>query len=191
MDGCVSAGIFDFHKFAWSRSSVREFDCSRSISRDEILAVVDAARKTPSVCNRQSSRVHIFTEPQVVSQVLSYQRGNTGFGHQVPAVAIITSDVSQFFSVDERNQMWVDGGMFAMSFVYGLHALGLGSCCLNWCISDHGDRSLRNAGYVPDHEHIIMMIAFGHPSEKNHSPSSLRMDAGRIVKFHPQPGNGE
>lgn len=183
-----SKGDFDFHNFAWSRSSVREFDSSRSVSHEDIMAVVDIARKTPSVCNRQTSRVHVFTEPDVVRQVLKYQRGNAGFGHQVPAVAIITSDISQFFSVDERNQMWVDGGMFAMSFVYGLHARGLGSCCLNWSISSKGDRSLRNTGFVPDHENIIMMVAFGYSSHKSDPPSSLRMDAGQIVNFNPPPG---
>ena len=38
---------------------------------------------------------------------------------------LITSRLSYFKSV-ERNQVYIDGGLFAMSLIYALHGLGLG-----------------------------------------------------------------
>jgi hypothetical protein len=48
---------------------------------------------------------------------LSYQNGNSGFGHTVPALFVITSDMRIFEKSGERNQGWVDGGLFAMALV--------------------------------------------------------------------------
>ena len=57
----------------------------------------------------------------------------------------------------ERNQGWIDGGMFAMSLIYAFHALGIGTCCLNWAVDSRTDRTLRSVVSMPDHEAVIMM----------------------------------
>ncbi len=174
---------FDFRKFAWSRHSIRDFS-AQLVERDLLFKAVDMARKTPSVCNRQTTRVHVFDDPVQAGEVLKYQGGNRGFGDAVPAVAIITSDISQFFSPDERNQMWIDGGLFSMSFVYALHSLGLGSCCLNWSVSSKTDRAFRKTGFIPAEESVIMMVAIGHVRKGSRVASSRRLPVDRIATFH-------
>ena len=54
---------FDFGEFAMTRCSVRHF-ADREIEPETIEEIVRWAQKTPSVCNRQSCRVHVFTEPE-------------------------------------------------------------------------------------------------------------------------------
>lgn len=81
---------------------------------------------------------------------MSYQNGNSGFGHTVPALFVITSDMRIFEKSGERNQGWVDGGLFAMALVYALHALGLGACMLNWSQDHDQDDALRAAFEIPD-----------------------------------------
>jgi len=63
-------------------------------------------------------------------------------------------------------QAWTDGGMFAMSFVLGLHAKGLGAVCLNWSKTETDDRAFHAAFDLSEEEVIVMLVAFGHLPEE-------------------------
>jgi NADH-quinone oxidoreductase subunit A len=91
--------------------------------------------------------------------VLARQSGNRGFGHTASHVLVISADLRAFVFAHERNQCWVDGGLFSMSLVYAFHALGLGTCCLNWSVAREDDRRLRRAAGLADHENVVMMLA--------------------------------
>lgn len=125
----------DMRGFFSSRYSVRQFK-DEEVDISLIEQAVIMAQKTPSVCNRQSCRVYAFSEEKQKQKVLSCQNGNRGFGDQASTVLIVTSNLEHFASIGERYQGWIDGGMFSMSLVYGLHSLGLGTCCLNWSVKN-------------------------------------------------------
>ncbi|XVA01292.1 hypothetical protein ACQ86I_18000 [Prescottella equi] len=48
-----------------------------------------------------------------------------------------------------------------MSFIFGLHAQGLGSVSLNWSKSPETDRRMRSAAAISEDEAIIMLVGFG------------------------------
>lgn len=79
-------------------------------------------------------------------------------------------------------QPWTDGGMFAMSFVLGLHAQGLGSVCLNWSKLPAVDRTFRSRFTIEDDELIVMLVAFGHLPEQYGVAVSPRVQVGRTLK---------
>lgn len=179
----LQRGKIDLTEFFNSRYSIRHF------SEDEvdialIAQAVKMAQKTPSVCNRQSCKVYVFSDSESKIKVLSYQNGNRGFGKQVSKVLIVTSNLEHFTSIGERNQGWIDGGMFSMSLVYALHSLGLGTCCLNWSVDYQRDKTLKQAADIPDTELIMMMIAVGHLPENLKIAQSPRkpLDEVLIVK---------
>jgi nitroreductase len=173
----------DLRDFFASRYSIRNFT-SEEVDLRLIEQAVIMAQKTPSVCNRQSSKVYVFSREEDKKLVLSYQNGNSGFGHLVDKVLIVTSDLQNFASVGERNQCWIDGGMYAMSVIYALHSLGLGTCCLNWSVEYKVDRQMRKAAGISDSEAVIMMIGVGHlPDEFMVAQSSRKkIDEVLIVK---------
>jgi nitroreductase len=168
----------DLEDFFTSRHSIRDF-AAGEISPDLIRAAVRMAQRAPSVCNRQSSKVYVLRDEQEKRQALALQGGNRGFGEQAELVMIVTSDVSHFVIPGERNQCWVDGALFAMSLVYALHSLGLGTCCLNWAKKREVDRELKEASGIPEGEAVIMMIAVGR------LPDSLQQEARRRVDRGP------
>ena len=139
------------------------------------------AQWTPSVCNRQAWRVYCFHDPDAKRAVLAHQNGNAGFGHQASWVFVITCDVANFVSVGERNQAWVDGGMFAMSLLYAIHSLGLGACALNWSKEKEDDRALRRTAGIDDRDVIIMLAAVGHLPEKLRVAHSVRKDLNEVM----------
>jgi hypothetical protein len=154
------AGRLPSLDFFRSRHSIRDF-ASEPVTWTDIETAVQAAQHSPSVCNRQSWRVHAFPRGPMADAVLACQNGNAGFGHTASHVLLITVDLRTFVYLGERNQAWIDGGMFAMSLVYALHAMGLGTCCLNWSVDSQADRRLRKVAVIPDWESVIMMLAVG------------------------------
>ena len=163
-----------FEGFARQRHSVRQF-ADRPIEPELIRQAIDLARFTPSVCNRQSGRVYVFHDPERRDRVLACQNGNAGFGDTAGAVLIVAADTSCFTTVGERNQGWVDGGLFAMSLVYALHAQGLGTCFLNWSAEHDRDRQLRAAADIRPEDMVITLLAVGHmPPELDVASSARR-----------------
>ena len=173
----------EFEAFVYSRHSIRDFT-DRPIAVDSIALAVHIAQKSPSVCNRQSARVHVFENNDLGSKILKLQNGNTGFGHTANKIFIITSDLSAFLSIGERNQSWIDGGLFAMTFIFALHSQGIGTCCLNWSKEFEDDKSLRKLADIPEEENIIMLIAAGYPPESAFVPWSHRRPVNDVISFH-------
>ena len=166
--------------FFWSRHSVRQY-ADTPVAMEMVHAAVDMARKTPSVCNRQGARVHVFADAQ---KALSWQPGNTGFGHLASRAMIVTADLQAFSGTGERNQPFIDGGMFAMSLLYALHAQGLGACPLAWSMRADKDRAMRTALDIPDNEVVIMMISVGHLPETLEVAKSHRLPLGHFMVPH-------
>jgi nitroreductase len=157
----LSGSSIDAKSFFQSRHSIRCFDPAHPASIDQINEAIALARYTPSVCNRQTWRVIICASTKAKEAALSLQNGNKGFGHLASHVLIVASDRSGFASIGERNQPWIEGGLFSMSLVYALHALGLGTCCLNWSVDNQRDAELKQALDIPASYAIAMMIAVG------------------------------
>jgi len=160
-DELLSDANLDLTLFFQSRHSIRHFS-TEEVDLTLIERAVSMAQYTPSVCNRQPWKIYAFTDADDNQRILSLQNGNRGFGDQARVILIITSPLDHFVSMGERNQPWIDGGMFAMSVVYALHSLGLGTCCLNWSVRPPKDKQLKAVANIPQSEVVIMLIAVGH-----------------------------
>ena len=172
-----------FDRIALSRHSVRQFDPERRPERDLIVASVKTALSAPSVCNRQTWRVHLY-EGSKAQEVLSLQNGNRGFGHLIPTVAVVTSDMRYFAGGAERFQGWIEGGLFSMNFLLSLHARGLSSVALNWSRLNKDDLKLRAVGEIPAYERIIMLIGIGYALPEHIVASSFRSTSDQFITWH-------
>ena len=154
----------DFGNFALNRSSVRNFT-GEPIDEADILDAIRVASKSPSVCNRACAKAYYSNDPDVIARALSHQSGNAGFGHLAGAVFIITADMRAFYKSGERNQAWIDGGLFAMSLNYALHSKGYGACMLNWSMDAANDVALRREFRIPREHSVVMMMVARHVPE--------------------------
>ncbi|MEO0514846.1 MAG: nitroreductase [Planctomycetota bacterium] len=166
--------------FLTSRHSVRHYT-DEPVGEDVIARVVKIAQRTPSVCNRQAWRVYALYDKERKAEILKWQNGNGGFGDQAACVLAVTCDLRHFVSVGERNQAWVDGGMFAMSILYALHAQGLGACPLNCSNEWRQDLSMRKAADIPGEDSIIMLISVGHLPESFQVANSKRKPLDEVL----------
>lgn len=169
----------DLAAFFNSRSSFRQF-AHKKVDSADIDAAVLIAQRAPCVCNRQSGNVWIIDETEDIADALKIQKGARGFAEEVPLVLAITADLANFQAVGEYSQCWTDGGLFAMSLMWGLHSRGLGSCALNWNQGLQTDKEFRERFQIPDGEVIIMLLAVGHPPEEFQVARSPRRELSDV-----------
>lgn len=182
-DELAEARKAGFRRFFESRHSVRQFR-GGAIPQADIHHAVEIAQKTPSVCNRQSWRVHAFLDVKEMERLLEIQSGSRGFGERASAVLAVTSELGSFLGVAERYQPWIDGGMFAMALCLSFHDLGYGTCCLNWSKEPEADRQMRAAAAIPSSEQIIMLIAVGTLPDEFKVARSYRPPVDRCLVVH-------
>ena len=149
-----------FRKFVASRRSIRNFT-GKVIGKEVIKEAVSIAKSFPSVCNRQSIELFYFNDQEFVEKILKLQNGNSGFGYSVGGVAIITTIVDEFEGPGERNQMYIDGGIFLMNFLLSLHHLKVGACALNWSVTPGKDKKLKNLIQLDNSNTIISLVGVG------------------------------
>ncbi|MFI2707887.1 nitroreductase family protein, partial [Nocardioides sp. CER28] len=168
--------------FLTSRHSVRDFD-QRPVDRALLEEAVRLAAYAPSVCNRQGYRAYLFDDRADIARILSMHAGSRGFSARVPALFVVTFDIRAFENSLERNQGWIDGGLFSMMLLLSLHGLGLGAVPLNWSRRNGATARLRRVAALPDHDNVVMLIAAGHPAEGYRVARSTRRPLGQILRI--------
>lgn len=176
------AASANFLNFSRSRHSIRSFS-EEPVSLYLLQRAVEIAQSAPSVCNRQGARVHIIENENARQSALRIQGGNRGFGERTPALLVVTESLSIFRDSKERNQAFVDGGLFSMSLLYALHFLGLGACPLNWSAEAQKDLALRRVLAIPEEEAIIMLVAVGGLRDEFAVAASPRRNLTEIIRI--------
>lgn len=167
-----------FLQFSNSRKSVRNYT-NQDIPLEVFTKVFNLAKNTPSACNRQSWRTYLFTEKKHINEILNIQGGNRGFGHLSNKVIVISGEVGAFASPGERNQVFIDGGMYAMNLLFALHYYQIAACILNCSTTIEKDRKLRESTKIKESEVFIAIISCGIPPEEFEIAASKRFDIKR------------
>jgi len=94
-------------------------------------------------------------------EVLELQNGNRGFGHLTNILMVITSNIS-LFTNNEKNEPFLNAGLFSMTLLYALHFNMVGACLLNWAVTESNDKKLRELLKIPENEQIVVLIACGY-----------------------------
>src|SRR3546814_17345465 len=91
---------------------------------------------------------------------------------------ILCTDLSAFDTAGERYQHWIDGGMFSMSLVWALHALGYSSCCLNWRKTPSEDRKIRKMSPIRPEHRILKLPEVGRRNDNKIGRTAYRGRGG-------------
>jgi nitroreductase len=180
-DEIAGAPDRSFLEVAYGRRSIREFT-SEPVSDADIRAAVRIAMQAPSVCNRQSWRVRVFDDQVRMQAALDLQGGFRGYA-MPPRLLLVTSDLTAFLMAVERNQPFIDGGLFLMMLMLGLEQMGLGSCPLNTAMSKDREDSIRKILKIPDSEVFIAFLAVGHYEATVLVPKSTRIPVNEVLQY--------
>ena len=176
----LEQGYCEFKK---SRHSVRQFS-EAYVDEEMIIKAVSIARHAPSACNRQSVKVYYYKDQNINKKIGDFIGGNKGFEDEVKNYLVITSSVSSFGNANERNQMYVDAGLFTMSLIEALHYLGIASCILQNGERKNRDKIIRKICVnIPEHERIVLFVAIGHYKENVVYATSHRKNTEHILEI--------
>jgi nitroreductase len=154
-----------FKEFSNSRASVRNFN-EEDVPLVKIHNALELARNTPSACNRQSWRTYVYTDKTKIAEILEAQGGNRGFGHLANKLIIIAGELGVFCYINERFQVYIDGGIYAMNLLYALHANEIGACIMNCSFDYEKEQEIKRLSGIKESEVLIVMIACGIPPEE-------------------------
>lgn len=154
---------FDFGAFVGSRCAVRDF-CKTPVDVNLIRKALKIAEKTPSACNRQPWRVYVYRE-KMKDAILKWQCGSMGFSDEIDTAILVCCNIQSYF-MGEVNLPYVDGGLYAMTLIYALHSMGLGTIPLTMGFESRQLNKLYKHFYVQDNEVPILLIGVGNLKEE-------------------------
>jgi nitroreductase len=150
----------DYADFIRSRHSMRHFS-NAPIEKEKLERVAKLAQHTPSACNRQGWQMRIIINKDLIKEVLKYQNGNEGFGHQFTGLILITGDVRCSNHDRELFQVYIDSGMYAQSVLNALHYEHIASCPLSASLTSSQEEKVRDILNIEDAEVLVMFIGIG------------------------------
>lgn len=180
--------LFENHRIAPNRTysqvlndrvSLRNYS-DKPVDEQLLLEAGHLAMRAPSVCNRQSARLYVITNKDILEKAMDIQAGMYGY-NKPPALLVVTARISSFVDVTERNEPYVDGGLYSMALLGALEEAGLAACPLNTMFEDRREQGIRHVLDLPDDEVLIMFIAVGNRPEKTLHPKSLRRPPEDII----------
>lgn len=163
-----------------SRHSCRYFR-KEKVDSALIVKALELASHSPSACNRQAWRTHVFSGDSC-RDILLWQEGCHGFEDEPDTCILVTADRKAFLHY-EMFQPYVDGGMYAMNLINALHSLGLAT--LPASCGFHCRKLKELAGFgIPSNEVPIVIIAVGYPEESARVAASVRKSVTDTNTFH-------
>lgn len=148
-----------FDRFSSTRFSVRDLSNKR-IDIEIIKKALVLAERTPSACNRQSWRVHVYTDERLKNNVFKLQGGAKGFYEKLQSAIIICADIRRY-GINELNLPFVDGGLYGMNLLYALHYYGLATIPLTMGHKQGTLRILKKELSLPANEIPVLLVGVG------------------------------
>lgn len=169
-----------FESLLYSRHSLRYFS-GEPVSREIIVKALELAQRTPSACNRQGWKSHVFEGNKSI-ELIKWQSGSRGFEEECRYSILVTANLKAFLW-HEVHQAYVDGGLYAMNLINALHSLGLGCIPLS-CGFEYEKLKELSKFDIPENEVPILIVAFGHLQDKFYYAVSSRKGISETNTFH-------
>lgn len=155
------------------RRSIRRF-LGVPVEQAIVDECIEEALSAPSACNRQMVKLYTVRSHGGKERLFESLHGTGGFEFDEVTLGIITFDTSAFSFGGERNQGYLNAGLFAMALCMAFEMHGLGSCLLQFGNWFREEASLKRQLGIPPAERIAVCVGFGYPQACQRVPASGR-----------------
>lgn len=170
---------FDYYDAISTRHSVRNFQ-DKLIKKDDLKYCVNSAILTPTACNRQMVKLYYVIDDEKRNELKKYIMGLSGFNKETVNLFIVTFDVSAFTFYGERNQGYLNAGLFSMNLVNAMHFKGIGSCFLQWGNTNNEESKIKKKLGIPEKERIAIVIGAGYYVDESLIAKSARKSINEV-----------
>ena len=170
----------NFMEIANIRQSCRAYDETRSVEREKLDAILEAARLSPSACNGQPYHFTVCTGDTAREAAKATQGlGMNKFASQAPILIVVSEQpyvksAAMGAKVKNNDYRSIDIGIAAAYLTAEAAAQGLGTCILGW-FDDSKLRALCGLD-TP----VRLVITLGYPKDDTLRPKQ-RKDISELV----------
>lgn len=173
-----------FSEVLKSRRSVRNFDATKSITREEVQTLLTETQEAPSWANQQPSRYYVAISPEKVDAVrdlIGMNKERTS-GASVFIVSTFERGKSGFFNGEATNELgdgwgFYDNGLSNAYLVLQARAMGFDTLIMGLRDGD----GLRALFGIPESETVTAVIALGYRAEEPNRSGRRALD--EVVRF--------
>ena len=160
----------DFLELVSSRQSVRAFDPERSVEKEKIDRIIEAARLAPSACNAQPWSFVLVDEPDLKNKIAdttsSRVLGINHFTKQAPIHLLVVEEKVNLSSgvggwIKNKDYAQLDLGIVTSHIVLAAEAEGLGTCIVGWFNED----KVRELLHIPSSKRVWLDIVIGYGTQ--------------------------
>lgn len=176
-----------FYELVHNRQSTRAYDTTRSVDREIIARVLDAARLAPSACNAQPWHFIVVDDPELKHKVADAASarllGMNHFTKQAPVHIVVVEEKVNLSSgigglVKDKHFAFLDIGIAAAHICLAAASEGLGSCILGW----FAESKIKKLLNIPDSKRVVLDIVVGYPAQSLRPKK--RKDTQEVISYN-------
>lgn len=173
----------DFYEIVQNRQSCRRFDPEKTIEKEKLERIIEAARLSPSACNAQPYHITIC-ENETAKRI---SKATTGMGinsftKDAPVMIVISEDSynktaalgSKLKGIDYRS---LDIGILCSHIVFASHEEGLSSCIIGWI----DDKKVREI--IGIDKKCSLIVALGYAKADDKLRNKKRKSTNELVTY--------
>ena len=170
-----------FYIFSQSRFAIRDFG-DAPIKKDDIEKALKLCERTPTACNRQSQRIHVYLNKDLKNKIFGLQGGGKGFVDDMQGAILICCDL-RCYDFYETNLPYVDGGLYAMNLLYALHFYDIATIPLTMGHKAKYTKKIMKEMQLPSNEVPVLLIGIGSFKESCRVAQSHRKEWKEYTKI--------
>ena len=181
----------DFLEIMRNRKSCRSYDPDKTVSRDDLIKIVEAGRLSPSGCNSQPWRFIVVDTPEAKEKLcdaIVMPNGSTGapWRHNVSAfIVFVECKAKVMQSVLDRyqdSQRFAQGdiGAACMNMCHEAFSLGLDTCMIGM----NDQKKMEEYFGIPQGHEVRLVLAVGYSAETPGPVNKVRKSLEEVCSFN-------
>ena len=181
----------EFLEMMKQRRSCRAFNAEKTVSREDLLKIVEAGRLSPSGCKSQPWKFIVVDSPEAKEKLcdaIVVENGMTGapWRHQVSAFIIFVEQTANVMpSVvahyhDTQRFAPGDIGLACMNMCHEAHSLGLATCMIGM----NDQAKMEEYFGIPQGKDVRLVLAVGYAADSNAPVNKVRKPLEEVCSFN-------
>lgn len=174
----------DFDEALFTRRSVRSFDASKKVSKEQLEKILEAAMYAPSACNCRPWKFVAVNEPLVLSKIMQVHP-YCAFLKDAGSAIVVCADLRAQFKTPEGEGYYpADCAAATQNILLKAREMGLGSC---WCGIYPSESRMRDFAEVlnlPQTEAAFSLVVLGYPQKGDFAKAAGRFERAKADFSH-------
>lgn len=177
----------DFFNLIKKRESIRNY-LNKSVEREKIIKIIEAARIAPSACNAQPWKFVVVDEKKVVEELSKKlydpMVGLNKFALTAPAFIVVVGEKRNITSkigelIKRKDYTSIDIGIASEHICLAATELGLGTCMMGW----FKEKEIKKLLNIPISKEVHLVISLGYYDNKE-PRNKVRKTIYDIISFN-------